>query len=407
MNAPLNLLHLANLNSANVGNGALIHGAERIIAEDLGRTVRWSREPWDDYTFEVRPFDREFVSLVNCSDGLIVCGAVAINGRAYLRHTGMRFNLPLELWPQLRKPVVFYGLSYRHWPYQPFHHRDKLKRAVDYALANPRMLFAVRNDGTGPWLTRLLGIRPEGMHIIPDPGLYVPAADEDYPELRSDRVNLILSLNDEDAVYRYGGWRRRMLWRLLEPVAGEKRLSALAPYLADAESRRRRILDGIVAAVQRLASQWDLNVILCPHYFDDFHMMADFVARCAPRFAHRHMVSTGLMRVPWAARFYGRYARADLVISMRVHSMSPAVGLGVPMVPLVTQDRMWAFLEDAGIEDCAVDAFDKDMPDRLYAAAAHALKNGDQVRRRFAAVTARFRERSRQFNLRMAAVLEV
>ncbi len=168
----LNLMHLANSNSTNVGNGALILGTESVIAEDFPSSVSWTREPWDDYTFDLRVFDQAFVDRVNgTADGLIVGGAVAIHGRHYLRNAGMRFDLPLELWPKLEKPTVFYGLSHRHWRRQPFHHRDKLRRAVAFALESPRMLFSVRNDGTKEWLEELLGERLDGVLTVPGPAV--------------------------------------------------------------------------------------------------------------------------------------------------------------------------------------------------------------------------------------------
>ena len=87
--APLKLLHLANSHSTNLGNGALILGTERVLGEDLGedlgRPVAWTREPWDDYTFDLRTFDRAFVDRVNReTDGLIVGGAVAPPLMGYL-----------------------------------------------------------------------------------------------------------------------------------------------------------------------------------------------------------------------------------------------------------------------------------------------------------------------------------
>ena len=85
------LIHLANTNSTNIGNGALIDGLESTIEEDFPVPVKWLREPWDDYTFGFTDFDEAFVNKVNSSDGLIVGGAVAFNGRNYNQYTGTRF----------------------------------------------------------------------------------------------------------------------------------------------------------------------------------------------------------------------------------------------------------------------------------------------------------------------------
>lgn len=402
--SPLTLMHLANSNSTNVGNGALILGSERVIGEDFGRPVNWVREPWDDYTFDLRTFDRTFVDRVNReTDGLIVGGAVAIHGRHYLRNAGMRFDLPLELWPELKKPVVFYGLSHRHWRHQPFHHIDKLRRALAFAMESPRMLFSVRNDGTREWLEELFGTRLDGLHVIPDPAIYVPEeVPTETPELRDDRVNIILAFNNEDAIYRYGGPVREATSRLLGPMMEEKAVMRLGAALGRMEQRRSRIIGHILTVVERLWREMPINIILVPHYFDDYGMISEFVSRCRPQIAHQHMLSTGLTTLAGARQFYGRYAKADLAISMRVHSMSPSLGLGVPMVPLITQERMWAFLREAEVDDLGVDAFDPDLADRLHAKIRHVLDNREAVRGRFLGARARFREQSRAFHRKMA-----
>jgi hydroxymethylpyrimidine pyrophosphatase-like HAD family hydrolase len=64
-------------------------------------------------------------------------------------------------------------------------------------------------------------------------------------------------------------------------------------------------------------------------------MPADLVDACTPALANQRMIATGLARIEGTRQFHGRYLQADLVISMRVHSMSPSIGLGVPMIPVI------------------------------------------------------------------------
>lgn len=91
----IRLIHLANYGSTNIGNGALIQGTERVVSEDFPCDIEWIPAAWDDYTFGHSTFDQQFVDLVNTHDGLWVNGAVALNGREYLRHTGSRLDLPV------------------------------------------------------------------------------------------------------------------------------------------------------------------------------------------------------------------------------------------------------------------------------------------------------------------------
>ena len=367
----LSLAHLVNGHSTNVGNGALTEGAELVLNEDLTPPIVWSREPWDDYTFGLKSFDREFVSLINDrSHGMIVGGAVAINGREFYADAGMRFNLPRELWREIRRPLVFYGISYRHWAGQPYHHADKLRWALEHILAQDHMILALRNDGTREWLASTFGLASDRIHVIPDPGVFLPVdEDGEYPELERGRPNVLLAFNDEDAEYRYR-----------EP------------------ERRTVMLREISIAVERMLSRWDVNLVLVPHYFDDLRMIADFIDLCKPMLAHQRMISTGMARIAGSRRFYGLYRKADLVISMRVHSMSPSIGLGVPMIPLTTQHRMTDFLRDIGVSDLTVEAFDPDLADRLSAAIDDALSNPDAIRRRFVEARQHMRQRIRHFN---------
>jgi len=367
----LSLIHLVNGNSANVGNGALTEGAERVIEEDFDYPITWVREPWDDYTFGFKQFDQAFVSLINDhSDGMLVGGAVAINGREFYAGAGMRFNLPRPLWSQIEAPLVFYGISYRHWDKQPYHHEDKLRWTLDHILGRSNMLLALRNDGTREWLASRFGITGENIHVIPDPGVFLPVdTDTEYPEFDRYRPNILLSFNDEDAGFRYG-----------------------------TPERRTKVLREIVTAVELMLERWDANVILVPHYFDDLRMIADFIDLCKPALAHQRMISTGLARISGSRHFYGRYRKADLIISMRVHSMSPSIGIGTPMIPLTTQNRMTDFLANIGISDLAVDAFGADMADRLTAMIDHVLSNSDDVRNRFSIARQQMRIQAQKFN---------
>jgi polysaccharide pyruvyl transferase WcaK-like protein len=208
--------------------------------------------------------------------------------------------------------------------------------------------------------------------------VFVDAVSGYYPEIVDGVRNVIIAFNDEDAVQRY------------DEKAGRS---------------REALIEGLSVVIERLAENYPINIILCPHYFDDFRMMSAFIERIKPHLAHQSMVASGLSRVKDTAYFYGRYMRADLAISMRVHSMSPCIGLGVPMVALTTQDRMRDFIERLDLQSQAVDAFDPQMTERLYERAVYSLENGEEVRLRFAKARAGLREQTRVFHQRVNALV--
>lgn len=401
----LKLVHLANFNSTNIGNGALISGLESLLSADFPRDIVWIREPWDDYTFGFRQFDRRFVELINSCDGLIVNGAVAIHGRDYLQETGMRLELPLAMVEEVKKPIVFYGISYRHFRGQAFHHQDTLRKTLASYSENPKIFLGVRNDGTKKWFKETLLVPDsvlKGIHEIPDTGVFVQAQSGQYPEILPDRKVIIFSPNDEDAPFRYGepnfSHVKETGYRLTEKAI-EPRESVWSP-------NRSRLIQAVKNALTEVLRETGAQLLLVPHYLDDLRFIATLVDAFKPQIAHQTTISTGLMRVPGTAYFYGRYLAADLVVSMRVHSMSPCIGLGVPMIPLVTQPRMWDFLAHAGLSDLALDAFAKDLGSRLTPLCLSTLADPTERRERFLKARTRMREEARTINSRLIGMFQ-
>jgi len=387
--AKRNLLHLANFHSTNIGNGALISGAETVLSEDLSESISWTPVAWDDYTFGLKPFDKKFVDLINASDGMIVNGAVTLNGREYLKNAGMRFDLPLNLWENIKKPVVFYGISYRHWQGQPYHNLEQLKSAVNFILNSDLMILGVRNDGTKAWLENLTGISSSKIIEIPDTGMFVKADSKGvWHQISEEFPNVILAFNNEDSESRFN-----------------KNSPNEIPGQVDAE-KRRHLLKQIAIAVEQLDSEQKVRFLAVPHYYDDFEMIGEFIKICRPQLAHQNMVSTGLLPVSGTGYFYGMYANADLAVSMRVHSISPSIGLGVPMIPLITQDRIKTYLSNADLNDIGIDVFSEtDFAEHLYQKMISALKNPDKLKNRFKKAREQFRSDIQSINRRIEELL--
>ncbi len=400
MTKSLKIVHLANFNSTNIGNGALISGLEHLVTADFPGKIDWIREPWDDYTFGFRHFDRHFVELINSSAGLIVNGAVAIHGRDYLNETGLRFELPLNLVSEIKKPIIFYGISYRHFKGQAFHHQETLCRTLAAYSENPRIFLGVRNDGTKRWLKETLRVPVwvlEHIHEIPDSGVFVKAEAGNYPEILPDRKVVIFAPNDEDAPYRYG----EPNFSHVRETGYRLRKKAIVPDESAWSQNRSKLIQAITNALTEVLRVTGGQLLLVPHYLDDFKFIASLIDAFKPQIAHQTSIATGLMRVPGTAYFYGRYLAADLVVSMRVHSMSPCIGLGVPMVPLVTQPRMWDFLDHVGLSDLGLNAFAKDMESQLAHACLLTLEDSSKRKEMFARARMKMREEARMINSRL------
>jgi hypothetical protein len=404
-NRSLDLLHLANHHSTNIGNGALIFGLERTLREDLG-PMSFSAEPWDEYTLTgTRRFDKAFVEKVNRHDGWLIGAAVAMNPWPDFPNSGFRVDLPLDAWKKIEKPTIFYGLSYRLWPDQVYPGLEQYKRALGEIFSHPKMVWSVRNDGTKDWLAALTGMDLSKVQEVPDPALFVPVQDFPHPELDPNRLNVVLSLNNEDEVHRFGGEARRRAWTVLNKLAGDKALSNAWKNVPGWDASRTRLLKGIADALDRFSKEQDLNLILAPHTFDDFPISQEFLKHCPRKLAYQKTVSTGIWRVPQAALFYDLYAKADISLSMRVHSMSPSIGQGTPTVALCSQTRMTHFMDDAGLSDFKLDVFDPELSDKLLATLKRIASDREAARAQVKAAVAKMRERTRRFNLGLKPML--
>jgi polysaccharide pyruvyl transferase WcaK-like protein len=247
-------------------------------------------------------------------------------------------------------------------------------------------------------LEKTLKLDPETLtkiYEIPDTGVFTYAKPGQYPEILDDRKVIIFAPNDEDAVFRYGNGNvyhvKETGYQLLEAAVKEHQDYSW-------KENRRKLIDNIKLALTRLLQETEGQLLLVPHYLDDYKFITDLLDAFEPQIAHQSSIATGLMRVQGTGYFYGRYQRADLAISMRVHSMSPCIGLGVPMIPLVTQSRMWDFLRTTGLEDLGQDAFSDNMEQELFDSALRILKNPQERIDRFKQAKDEMREIARKIN---------
>lgn len=392
MSPPLQLLHLANCHSNNVGNGAIILGAERVLREDVGPHVTFTREAWDDYTLaDVKKFDGKFVDLINAHEGLIVGGAVMLNGMRRYQHTGTRFDLTPELWSKIRIPMVFYSVAYGAHRKQRYYHRDQVRRFLEERiLPGGNVLFSVRNDGTKAWLEAVLGYPSEKIVEIPDPALYVPTIDAPHAEVMPGRVNILLVLTGEGDVYRFGGRWPDRVWR---HFPGWKR-------------RKQAFLRGLAQALARIVATYHANIILGTHCPSGTKIVAELLAECPVAIVAQSVALACAPSATAAACFYDLYRKVDLVIGMRVHSVTPAVGMGVPVVAIAAFDRIEYSMRDAGLSELTVSPHDPMFADALYAKVSHVLEHRREVAQKVQAVNPRMRERTARFNAQVASFLE-
>lgn len=316
-------LVLANLRSPNVGNGALVSGTINSLKFSFPhKKFDYSYYAWDDVTFSDSIFPEGFYKNVNQRDFLIVPGAVTFNGKSDHSRGGCRLNFTVDDLERIKCPMLLQGLSYRYWSTKPYPNVEKLRQLVDYLMVRPNCAFGVRNDGTKEWLTEVTKMNLDSLTEVPDPGLFTLS-----PRERSIQgENLFISVNYEDAESRYSS-----------------------------PSDLENILEGIRLACEQFVSTSTENIVFVPHSFEDYDMMLLLFKRLKSRTLHQRVRILGMPSFNSHLEIYRAYESARAVISMRVHSMSPSLGMGVPTIVISTQQRLTKYMENLGLRKQVVE----------------------------------------------------
>jgi polysaccharide pyruvyl transferase WcaK-like protein len=332
--AVVKISHLTNLRSPNVGNAALTLGSERTLKEDLGGRITFERVAWDDYTFGKKSFESDFLPEIAGSNALLVAGAVTFNGRTDFDHSGMRFNLSLAQIDSIDIPIFFYGSSYRYWSSDPYPNKKMLKQALTTLCNDEKNKIAVRNDGTREWLKNVIDFQHESLRVIPDPGLFIRY---NVKKVEYSGVPYIcVSLNNEDANDRFHG-----------------------------NELQSKFISDFAEILNFVLENFPQDIYLVPHSFEDLSLIELVTRKISPRNLHQRVRVLGLPRFENAESIYEVYENASLVIASRVHSMSPALGMKIPVIVITTQDRLTHFMREMGLGMLVLDYSEKDLIHKL------------------------------------------
>ena len=125
--------------------------------------------------------------------------------------------------------------------------------------SSSNIVLAFRNDGTYEWMCDLLKNKLEFTKIIPDPGIFVQKNRKNNRFIKSNKTNIIISLNDEDRKFRF------------------------KPY-----TKRELLIKNFASIIDFVVKKYDANIILVPHYFDDYKVI-ELIEYVKPHIGHRNI----------------------------------------------------------------------------------------------------------------------
>ncbi len=328
-------------------------------------------------------FHRDLIDMINEDGDLLLVGG---GGMVFHRpeddsQSGWQFNISFEGLDRLTLPLVVYGIGFNKFYFDDRGFKPQMNDHLKATQAKAA-LFSVRNQGTFDELVAR-GLSAEHMEIIPDPGMFAPAAPVTLPGIAAEEFKLGLNWAGDRNSYRFP-----------EPW----------------EETRLKVVDALSAAIRRLLErQGGGRVVFIPHLSEniDSDVAPLFKERLGETFYNveeelPYLYPASQVQVPL---FTGLYKQMNLVVGMRGHSNIVPFGLGTPVVGLGSHNKNRFFLTQIGAENAMINT--QSYPAGCSAEEMFAVLTGVlddkalavRLKQRFAVLTAM----SQNFNTRTVA----
>ena len=326
--------------NSNAGDSLLVSKTKRVFEARFG-PIRWIDIPvWDS-------FDQEYVRLVNENCDMVVVGG----GGLFLRDqagaeasiSGWQWNIAPEVIQQITPPLVVFAVGYNRFrgqqDFDP-HFSDSVQ-----ALVTRGAFSGIRNSGSiaalGAYLT---SGQAEKLRLQPCPTLL--ARWLDAPAIAAQRAK-----ESSRSVFLNAAYDRSQM------------------RLGDRSSE----LDQAYVNVALWAQREGRDVVVVAHKSDDLQI-------CGPLSTHGVNYSSIDLTGSDETTIQQTYLGADLVVGMRGHAQMIPFGLGVPILSVVTHDKMRWFLNDWGEPEWGVDISEGSFTEILLTRARELTADADHIR---------------------------
>jgi polysaccharide pyruvyl transferase WcaK-like protein len=388
--------------SHNIGEGALINGMHASIRDDISLNIvfdcidRKFFQSMHGHEFSSdslsKRFDISFAKDLNKNYDLIIFGGGGVfQTGEYDNLGGMAIAGDLEALNELKIPWVVYGVGDNRFnSSDDFEYGSDLSSLIEIAQNKSKGIISFRNDLTKDRLKSFVSDKLiDEVFVIPDPGLYINPSNNKHPLIRQNKKNIILNLAGDRT---------------------EKRLSIKDD--SQITKAKKHFISQILNAVELIAKEFPINVIIAPHIPSDYSIVLDVINDATKR----KFGTSGLIRELFdinhctrgyeqAGNFFSLYSQADLAIVMRGHGAICSAGIGTPFISIDAHPKVSGFMHDFDLENYSISPSDKKFSSKLHTMSIELLSNNsiwiEKRDKRFLLA----RETTRQFNRKIAELL--
>jgi len=332
--------------NANAGDTLLFEEVRRLFERSLGPLLWDRRQLWE-------PLDAEGARRINDQSAGVVVGGGGLLLRdqegADVGVSGWQWNSTVDAVRALEVPLVVFAIGYNRFRNQP-----------DFdPVFNDHLTAVVEQAG-------FVGLRNRGsMEAV---RAYLPARLGDRLVLQPCPTCVLWQLHDDGAITAVDHARsgRRVL---RFNVAFDR---PAMRFGTDPDTVLGRLAAAMAHADQR---GWDVRVTC--HKELDRQIMPHLDA-AGVRYGVDDLTAASPDEIVDA------YARCDLAVGLRGHAQMVPFGLRVPILSVISHDKMGWFLDDVGHPEWGVEVMRDDVVDQLCDRIDDHAANRDRVRRQLA-----------------------
>lgn len=335
------ILHVSTYDYGNVGDRILCDMVKRAIQHGFPRQIDWSNRGVGD------DFHRRESRLANNNKAIVVGGGGLFFNRGSEQKTSWQWNVSDEAFDELKIPLFVFGVGYNQFRRQgelPDSFRHDVNR-----LAQKSMFIGLRNHGS---------IEAVGKYLLPENRaklVYQPCPTTIISKICPSVIPSRESRAEEKFIAVNMAFDRHEL----RFNNGEDNI------MGD-------IINGVLNVLRIFQKQIKIK------YYSHFDSDKPFLEWMDKAGIDYELVD--LFREDDTDKIYEAYAKPELVIGMRGHAQMIPFGMGVPILSIITHNKMKWFLEDIGHMEWGADVCEQDFPQKLYDRAINILNNRDAVR---------------------------
>lgn len=328
----------------------------------------------------------DLIDMINSQGDMLLLGG---GGMVFHRpeddsHSGWQFNIRTEDIDKIEVPIVVYAIGFNQFFYDDRGFKPQMPENLRRVQERAR-IFSVRNQGSRQALTKL-GLDPEQIEVIPDPGMFTVPSALQLPELQGHDLLIGLNWAGDRPFYRF-------------PEPWEEHRGAAINSLADALNK---VLD----------QSENGRVIFVPHLQEniDSEVYPLFKERLGERIINLEQIAGHIYPPSYAQSGFlaDLYRQMDCVIGMRGHANIIPFGMNTPIVGFGSHNKNRFFLEECGLTDYMIDTNQLGVGDHsetMYGTIRASLDNSESLKLQMRSKLAEFQATTDDFVRRALSYL--